>query len=215
MDISSKSSQQVKLRFPKILRRVGGYNLDLIEKGKNVNLSKIIVGSEGTLVSILEAKLNLVEIPKYKILSVFHFNNISNAMEATVEILTESPSAVEHIGEMIIQQARQSIGFAKNIDFLKGNPTDIIVVEMSGNNHEEVLSKTKKLERKIIKLDLCEDITTLEKPQDQSKVWNMREAGLGLMMNIPGDAKPLPFVEDTAVSPEKLPEYVKRFDEIV
>ena len=66
LDISSKASQQVKLRFPKILRRVGGYNLDLIEKGKSVNLSKIIVGSEGTLVSILEAKLNLIEIPKYK-----------------------------------------------------------------------------------------------------------------------------------------------------
>ena len=215
LDISSNASQQVKLHFPKILRRVGGYNLDLIEKRENVNLSKIIVGSEGTLVSILEAKLNLVKIPKYKILSVFHFNNISNAMEATVEILSESPSAVEHIGEMIIQQARQSIGFAKNIDFLKGNPTDIIVVEMSGNNQEEVLSQTKKLERKITKLGLCEEITTLEKPQDQSKVWSMREAGLGLMMNIPGDAKPLPFVEDTAVSPEKLPEYVKRFDQIV
>ena len=77
LDISSNASQQVKLHFPKILRRVGGYNLDLIEKRENVNLSKIIVGSEGTLVSILEAKLNLVKIPKYKILSVFHFNNIS------------------------------------------------------------------------------------------------------------------------------------------
>ena len=215
VDISTRAAAEVKSRYPKILRRIGGYNLDLISQSDPVNLSKIIVGSEGTLASVSEAKLNLEPIPKIKALSIFHFDNIYKSMEASVEILRENPAAVEHVGHMIIQQARQSLGFSKNLNFLQGNPTDILVVETNAENNIEILSKLNTLENRIQKLNLSYAVTRLLKTSDQKKVWNMRQAGLGLMMNIPGDAKPLPFVEDTAVSPEKLPEYVKRFDEIV
>jgi len=215
IDISSHATPEVKRRYPKILRRIGGYNLDLIRQSKPVNLSKIIVGSEGTLASVSEAKLNLEKIPKFKAVSIFHFDNIYKSMEASVEILRENPAAVEHIGHMIIQQARQSLGFSKNLTFLQGNPTDILVVETNAETKTEILSKLNTLENRIQRLNLSYAVTRLLKTSDQQKVWNMRQAGLGLMMNIPGDAKPLPFVEDTAVSPEKLPEYVKRFDEIV
>ena len=215
VDISTRAAPEVKSRYPKILRRIGGYNLDLIHQSEPVNLSKIIVGSEGTLASVSEAKLNLETIPKFKAVSIFHFDNIYKSMEASVEILRENPAAVEHIGHMIIQQARQSLGFSKNLTFLQGNPTDILVVETNAETKTEILSKLNTLENRIKKLNLSYAVTRLLKTSDQQKVWNMRQAGLGLMMNIPGDAKPLPFVEDTAVSPEKLPEYVKRFDEIV
>ena len=136
-------------------------------------------------------------------------------MEATVATLEEGPAAVEHIGKMIITQAKQSLGFSRNLDFLQGEPTDILVVEMNGETDNEVRSKIKKLSEKMRRLNLSYAITTLFDPAKISQVWAMRQAGLGLMMNIPGDKKPIPFVEDTAVSPEKLPEYVKRFDEIV
>ena len=215
VDISTQAAPEVKSRYPKILRRIGGYNLDLIHQSEPVNLSKIIVGSEGTLASVSEAKLKLETIPKVKAVSIFHFDNIYKSMEASVEILRENPAAVEHIGHMIIQQARQSLGFSKNLTFLQGNPTDILVVETNAETKTEILSKLNTLENRIQKLNLSYAVTRLLKTSDQQKVWNMRQAGLGLIMNIPGDAKPLPFVEDTAVSPEKLPEYVKRFDEIV
>jgi len=215
VDISTRAAPEVKSRYPKILRRIGGYNLDLVRQSDPVNLSKIIVGSEGTLASVSEAKLNLETIPKFKAVSIFHFDNIYKSMEASVEILRENPAAVEHIGHMIIQQARQSLGFSKNLTFLQGNPTDILVVETNAETKTEILSKLNTLENRIKKLNLSYAVTRLLKTSDQQKVWNMRQAGLGLIMNIPGDAKPLPFVEDTAVSPEKLPEYVKRFDEIV
>ena len=136
-------------------------------------------------------------------------------MEATVATLEEGPAAVEHIGKMIITQAKQSLGFSRNLDFLQGEPTDILVVEMNGETDNEVRSKIRKLSEKMRRLNLSYAITTLFDPAKISQVWAMRQAGLGLMMNIPGDKKPIPFVEDTAVSPEKLPEYVKRFDEIV
>ena len=136
-------------------------------------------------------------------------------MEASTYALDFNPSAVEHIGEIILTEAKKSPEFASGIDYLKNSPTDIIVAEFYGENELEVKDKIENLNSKIQNSKLALSSTIVMDPVHQSKVWNMREAGLGLMMNIPGDAKPLPFVEDTAVSPEKLPEYVKRFDEIV
>ena len=182
----------------------------LIQNKDAFNLAKLTVGSEGTLVSVTEAKLNLEPIPKVKGLAVLHFTDISSAMEATIATLEQNPDAVEHIGQMIISQARQSLGFSRELTFLDGDPTDILVVEMTGDSESEVHFKLDKLDERINKGVRPYATTRIMRPSDQAKVWAMRQAGLGLMMNIPGDAKPLPFVEDTAVSPEKLPEYVKR-----
>ena len=214
-EIAGAAAGEVDRRFPKILRRVGGYNLDLVQDTSALNLVKMAVGSEGTLLAVTSAKLNLEPIPPYKGLAVIHFKDIVESMEATVATLEEEPAAVEHIGAMIIREARNSIGFSRNLGFLQGEPTDILVVEMNGETPEEVDSKLDRLEQKMKRLELGYATTRLVKPAEMTQVWNMRQAGLGLMMNIEGDAKPLPFVEDTAVSPERLPEYVKRFDEIV
>ena len=165
--------------------------------------------------AVTSAKINLVPLPKMKGLAVLHFASIGEAMEATVAALEEKPDAVEHIGEMIIRQARQSPGFSRNIGFLQGDPTDILVVEFSGESAAEVSSKLDRLGETMRRNGLGFAITNLLEPAAQRQVWAMREAGLGLLMNVPGDFKPLPFVEDTAVSPEKLPEYVRRFDEII
>tara|TARA_Y100001970_G_scaffold145421_2_gene178569 strand:- start:12358 stop:15264 length:2907 start_codon:yes stop_codon:yes gene_type:complete len=215
IEIAKNSSPEVEKRFSKILRRVGGYNLDLIQKTNKLNLSKLMVGSEGTLAAITNAKVKLEEIPKFKALSILHFKDINSAMEATVATLEENPAAVEHIGEMIIRQARESLGFSRNLTFLEGEPSDILVVEMTGNSEKEVEDKLNKLDTRMSKNGKPYAATKLFTKSEQNQVWGMRQAGLGLLMNIPGDAKPAAFVEDTAVSPEKLPEYVKRFDEIV
>ncbi len=213
--VAEDARDEVARRFPRIMRRVGGYNLDLVLDTADYNLARLIVGSEGTLAAVTSARLNLVPIPENKGLAVLHFSTIEEAMEATVTTLEEQPDAVEHIGSMIIQQARQSLGFARNIGFLQGDPSDILVVEFSGESPAETANKLDKLGERMRRNGLSFAITNLVDPAAQRQVWNMREAGLGLLMNVPGDAKPLPFVEDTAVSPEKLPEYVRRFDEIV
>jgi len=216
MSLSSKYYDEINNKYSKVNRRVGGYNLDLVHPNSNkLNLVNIMVGSEGTLAAVTKAKLNLEPLPKYVGLAILHFTDLIESMEATVATLEEGPAAVEHIGKMIITQAKQSLGFARNLDFLQGEPTDILVVEMNGSSENEVRSKIKKLSEKMKRLNLSYAITTLFDSSKISQVWAMRQAGLGLMMNIPGDKKPIPFVEDTAVSPEKLPEYVKRFDEIV
>ena len=215
INLFKKYTDELMRRYPDIQRRVGGYNLDEINKDGFVDLTKIIVGSEGTLVTVTEAELNLVELPNNKGLLVVEFDDIIKSMEASVIALDFNPSAVEHIGEIIISEARKSPEFSSGIEYLNNNPTDIIVVEFYGENESEVKDKILRLKKKLDISGLSLSSTEVINPIQQKKVWDMRKAGLGLVMKKPGEAKAIPFVEDTAVSPEKLPEYVKRFDEIV
>lgn len=215
LNLFREYTDELSKRFPDIQRRVGGYNLDEINKKGFIDLVKIIVGSEGTLATTVEAELNLVELPKKKGLVVTEFNDIIKSMEASTLALEYSPSAVEHIGEIILNEAKKSPEFSTGIDYLKNNPTDIIVTEFYGEDDSEIKDKIKKFNDKISKSNLALSSTVVLNPLQQAQVWNMRKAGLGLVMKKPGEAKAIPFVEDTAVSPEKLPEYVKRFDEIV
>ena len=215
INLFKKYTDELTRRYPDIQRRVGGYNLDEINKDGFIDLTKIIVGSEGTLATVTEAELNLVELPNSKGLLVVEFDDIIKSMEASVLALDLNPSAVEHIGEIIISEARKSPEFSSGIEYLNNNPTDIIVVEFYGENELEVKDKISHLKKKLDFSGLSLSSTEVINPVQQKKVWDMRKAGLGLVMKKPGEAKAIPFVEDTAVSPEKLPEYVKRFDEIV
>jgi FAD/FMN-containing dehydrogenase/Fe-S oxidoreductase len=214
-EISANAANLVESKFPKILRRVGGYNIDRTQDASALNLTQVMVGSEGTLAAVTAAKLNLVKIPKYKVFGVVHFSNLIEAMEATVAILEESPAAIEHVGQLIIEQSRRSLGFSRSIGFLQGDPTDILVVEFSGEDEAETRSRLDHMVEKLDQLKLGFATTKLYTAAEQNQVAEFRRAGLGLLMNIDGPAKPLAFVEDTAVSPEKLPAYVARFDEIV
>ena len=223
--VADRAAGEVDRRFPKILRRVGGYNIDRVWAGAHaspplgddpiIDLTQVMVGSEGTLAAVTDARLKLWDVPKFKGLAVLHFKTLRESMEATVATLEHDVSAVEHIGQIIIEQARKSLGFARNIGFLQGEPSDILVVELTGETKEEVRSKLEAFRDAIQRRTATFAVTSLLEPAEQRQVWAMREAGLGLMMNVEGDTKPLPFVEDTAVAPERLPEYVERFDEIV
>lgn len=223
--IATDAAGEVDARFPKILRRVGGYNLDRLSAASSssadhntsgaLDLTQVMVGSEGTLAAVTQARLKLWPIPVNRGLAVLHFNTLQDAMEGTVALLELQPAAIEHIGEIIIQQARQSLGFARGLGFLQGQPSDILVVEVTGADKAETADKLNRVHQTAQQHTAAYTTTLLPEAAAQAEVWAMREAGLGLMMNVEGDAKPLPFVEDTAVSPEKLPEYVARFDEVV
>jgi FAD/FMN-containing dehydrogenase/Fe-S oxidoreductase len=214
-EVAASAAPLVEANFPKVLRRVGGYNLDLVNDPGGVNLAQLMVGSEGTLAAVTAARLNLVKIPKHAGLAVLHFASLDESMEATVATLAHNPSAVEHIGAIIITQARRQIQVSRNLGFLQGEPTDILVVEFNGESQADIADKLDKLEQDMNRKELGFAMTRLNTPAEMAQVWSMRENGLGLMNNIEGTAKPLPFVEDTAVAPEKLPEYVRRFQQII
>jgi len=215
ININSQYKNEIIKRYPNIERRVSGYNLDELLDLNKLNMSKFIVGSEGTLTTITQAKIKLVENPKFKGISLLYFNSLYQALEATVHILKYEPSAIELVGNMILTQAKTNIQYSRMLDFLEGEPESLLIVEMNGETEQIVHKKLQALKSNIEKTKLTYATQIFTKSKDQSKIWAIRKAGLGLMMNVPGPAKPIPFVEDTAVSPEKLPEFTMEFDKII
>ena len=200
---------------PRFQRRVSGYNLDELLDSNALDMARFVVGSEGTLVTITEATLKLVPRPRFKSLAVIHFNELIESMEATVAALQLGPTAVEHIGGMIVRQAQANLEYSRMTGFIDGSPDSLLIVEFTGDSESEVESKVDVCAAHMAKRGLGYSTKKLLTSSEQAMVWNVRKAGLGLMMNVPGDAKPLPFVEDTAVPPESLPQFVERFDAIV
>ena len=213
--IGQGSRDEVLQRYPKIQRRVSGYNLDELLDSNSLDMARFVVGSEGTLLAITDATLKLVPRPKYKALTVIHFHELIESMEATVAALELSPTAVEHIGGMIVRQAQANLEYSRMTGFVEGSPDSLLVVEFTGDSQSEVESKVDGCAAHMAKRGLGYSTKKLLTSSEQAMVWNVRKAGLGLMMNVPGDAKPLPFVEDTAVPTDSLPQFVARFDEIV
>lgn len=213
--IATEHREEIIRRFPRILRRVMGYNLDDFMNDGPMNLTRMVVGSEGTLVAVTEARVNLVPVPTFKGLATVHFNSLVEAMEASVPILDHEPSAVELVGEMILRNCAENDGYRHLLSFLEGRPSDLLFVEFYGTSEAEVRGKLAALKADLEHRRLGYATITTTDPREQRYWYSLREAGLGLAMALKGDAKPLPYVEDTAVSPEKLPEYVRRFEEIV
>ena len=218
--IAERDHEDILSRYPKIMRRVSGYNLDefldtSVDMGKPFNMARMVVGSEGTLCVVTEAKINLVPVPAFNGLAVLHFRDLVQACEATWDILKHGPAAVELIGRMIMDRCRSSVGFSRLMDFVEGDPDALQVVEFAGDSQAEVSGKLQGLKEDMEKRGLGYECLTVLDPADQAKVWALRSSGLGLLMSTRGDFKPLPYVEDTAVDPQRLGEYVRRFDEIV
>ena len=213
--IGETNQQEIRERYPAIQRRVSGYNLDEFVGDSGLDMARFVVGSEGTLLSITEAKLRIVPRPSHKALAVLHFREMIEAMEASVSILDLRPAAVELVDSMIIEQAQTNLEYSRMMDFVEDDPRAILIVEVTGESEKDVSSRLDELDHRMERSGLGYATRRLVKPEDQARAWAVRKAGLGLMMNVKGDAKPLPFVEDTAVAPEALPEYVRRFEEIV
>ncbi len=213
--IGEANRDEVLARYPKIIRRVSGYNLDEFVRDGDFNMARFVVGSEGTLVAVTEAKLRIVPRPPMKATAVLHFRDLIESMEATVATLELHPAAVELIGSMLLRQARTNLEYSRMMDFVDGDPEVLLAVELMGESEAELESKLDGLEERMRRSGLGYAMRRLMKSEEQARVWEVRKAGLGLMMSVRGDLKPLAFVEDTAVAPEALPEYVRRFDEIV
>jgi FAD/FMN-containing dehydrogenase/Fe-S oxidoreductase len=214
--LAAECADEVDRRFPKVLRRVGGYNLDEFTSSRPFNLAKMMVGSEGTLGVVLEAKLNLVPLPKSKAVLVVQFKELLEALTATPLILRHHPSACEVMDKFILDHTYLSPNLQRVREtFIEGNPGAILCIEFYDDAGENLPPRLAACERDLVRNGFgYRYFHALELPQ-QARVWNLREAALGLSMTMKEDSKSLSFVEDTAVAPEKLRDYVDRFLQIV
>lgn len=202
------NKDEVEKRFPKIMRRVGGYNLDEFIHADNWNLAKLVTGSEGTLALTLDMKLNLVPLPKYKSVCPLHFNSFLEAIGTVSDILQYQPSAVEIIDETVIKLSKENLTTRKSCQFIQGNPNAILLVEFYGETQEDVMVRPQKMVEALKAGGKGYAYPIYPEGKDYNDVWVVRKKGLGLMMGMTGGPKPLAFIEDAAVPVEHLPEYI-------
>ncbi len=214
-DIVEKNRREILERYPKIMRRVSGYNLDEFVKPQPFNLSRLVVGSEGTLACVVEAKMRLVPKPPWTALDVIHFKEIHEAFEVSEAILETGPYAMELTDRPILELARGNIEQSKRLGFVQGDPDAILIVEYEGATEGEVREKVERMESLRNRQRIGYTSTLAFKSQEVQEIWGVRKAGLGLLLGTKGDKKPIAFVEDTAVDPSKLPDFIKRFREIL
>ena len=210
--------------FPKkeIPRRNTGYALDLLMDAKPINGSdkdfnfcKLLAGSEGTLVMMTEIKLNLVPLPPpAKLLVCAHFETINESLEANLIALKYNPLACELMDHYILDCTKNNINQRKNRFFIKGDPGAILVVDLSRDTMEEAKKDAKAMIAEMQEKGFGYHYPILT-GADTTKIWGLRKAGLGLLSNMKGDAKPAPVIEDTAVDVNELPAYIREFNEIL
>ncbi|QCK14325.1 FAD-binding and (Fe-S)-binding domain-containing protein [Mangrovivirga cuniculi] len=210
--------------FPKktIHRRNTGYALDLLSDAEvfgssdqQFNFCKLIAGSEGTLAFITEIKVNVLPTPpKYTALVCPHFETIYDSLKANLIGLKFNPSASELMDDKILERTKGNIEQRKNRFFVQGNPEAILIIELKKNSEEELKKATEEL-IEALKAEGLGYHYPIVWGEDTKKVWTLRKAGLGLLSNVPGDAKPAPVIEDTAVDVNDLPEYINEFNEIL
>src|SRR5689334_17544931 len=206
---------EIRARYPRHWRRVCGYNLDELVKDRPLNMARLIVGSEGTFLTVVEAKVRLVDKPKATAVDVIHYRDMQEALESSQAILETGPYAVELTDKMILDLARNNIEQSQRMGFVQGDPAAILIVEYAGETDQEVKAKVAQLEavRSRGRFGYATRIAT--DTAEQQSIWKLRKAGLGLLLGTRGESKPIAFIEDTAVDPKHLPEFVPRFTEIM
>lgn len=213
--LARENAEEIERRYPKILRRVGGYNLDEFIKKQPFSLARMVIGSEGTLATVVGAKLKVIPLPRAKVLGIAQFGELIASMRAVAPILATQPAAVELIDEMILEQTEGSVELSRARSWVQGAPKAVLAVEYYGDSEGELLGKLDALETLLDSLELAHTFSRAISEADQADVWNVRRAGLGLLMGVKGDSKPIAFVEDAAVPPERLPDYIAEFGDLM
>lgn len=213
--IARENRDEVLERYPKILRRVSGYNLDEFVHDGPFNLAKMVVGSEGTLAAVTAAKVRIMPRPAATSVLVIHFDDMIASVESTGLILDFKPSAVEMVDHQIVNAARNAKEFEGRLPFLQGDPDAVLIAEFYGDSDLEVADKVAKLEDSLRREKVGYAYSRALTAAQQGDVWKMRKGGLGLLMSTRDPHKPLAFIEDTAVAPEKLPAFLRRFRQII
>jgi FAD/FMN-containing dehydrogenase/Fe-S oxidoreductase len=209
-----REAEEIEARFPKLLRRVGGYNIDMIDDAGH-NMAHLLVGSEGTLAFFSEIELDLQPIPPHRVLGICHFPTFYQAMDATQHIVKLGPSACELVDRTMIELARNNAVFRPIVDrFVKGEPEAILLTEFAGDDADDNLRRLRQLVELMGDLGFSGGVVEATDAAFQSAVWNVRKEGLNIMMSMKGDGKPISFIEDCAVRLEDLAEYTDRLTKV-
>jgi FAD/FMN-containing dehydrogenase/Fe-S oxidoreductase len=219
-----RNVQEIERQFPKasIGRRNTGYAIDVLARmapftksGKLFNFSSLIAGSEGTLAFVTAAKIKLTPLdPPFKKLVCIHCHSIDESLRANLVALKHRPSAVELMDHYVFEATKRNIGQIENRFFIEGDPQAILVAELTRASDAQAT-----LDAQALIADLKANSLGYSYPvvsgEDIKKVWNLRKAGLGLLSNVPGDEKPVPVIEDTAVDVRDLPAYIHDVGEVL
>jgi FAD/FMN-containing dehydrogenase/Fe-S oxidoreductase len=221
-DVVRRQAPEIRRRFPRIPRRVSGYNLDMLcdaltgpNDSQAAGLGHLIVGGEGTLAVVTEIELNLVPRPKVRGLLVPHFASLTAAMDAVAACLEFGPSAVEVLDRMLLDLARRNLALRDTMAAIQGRPAAVLFVEFSSDEPADVKDRIERLRARLHGVAGVTAVVPALEPGLRDALWDLRRAGLPLLYGMPGDRKPVTFVEDTAVAPERLPEFVERFRELL
>ena len=214
IDVRQQVGGEIDANWPTTQRRVGGYNIDLIDPD-GFNSSNLLVGSEGTLSLFNKIKLKLSEIPKNKILGVCYFDNFHQAMELSKEIVKLKPTCVELMDQNLLNLAKEIPMYAGGIKkYIKGNPEAVLMVEFIDTEKSVYEKKIKDLEYLVLNQNKKNEFSYYSDLSEQKEVFEIRKAGLNILMSMKGDRKPVAFIEDCAVSLEHLADYTARLKEI-
>ncbi len=221
--IGAREHDEIARRVPHVLRRVGGYNIDVFNPQSvrpytgdgSVNYAHLLVGSEGTLAYFSRLTLQLAPLPADKALAVVNFHSFRAAMASAQHIVTLRPTAVELVDRTMIHLARENPSFRQIIDrALIGEPEAILLVEFSGTDGDALQRRLDRLDELVGDLGLPGSVVRITTTQAQKELWDVRKAGLNIMMSMKGEGKPVSFIEDCAVPLEHLEEYTDRLTQV-
>ncbi|HET7784466.1 MAG TPA: FAD-binding oxidoreductase, partial [Myxococcales bacterium] len=208
--LHARSAAEIELRVPRLLRKVGGYNLETLGEPRQ-NLARIMVGSEGTLGFFTRIKLKLSRLPKHRVAAICHFARFYDAMDMTRFLVELHPTAVELVDRTMMDLARQIATFRSTLEkHVKGNPEAILLVEFAGDEEAPLLESLDRLEEVMADHGHPGAVARTPDPKSQAAMTAVRKAGLNIMMSMKGEGKPVSFVEDCAVPLDKLAEFTDR-----
>ena len=213
LGIEERYADEIKRRFPRMIRRVSGYGLEALVHPEVLDLTRLICGSEGTLAVVTRAEFRLAELPPQRAMASFQFDTLAEAARATVALLRENPSALELLDEVAIGRARANPAYNDSTRFVRGDPKALLLAEWSGMG-EELETRFAGLEELGRGIGAREVVPLCTKEEMKQTV-QLRKSILPLLLGTTDKEKPVAFVEDAAVPPGRLEEFITRFEEIV
>ncbi|RKK05571.1 FAD-binding protein [Pseudoroseomonas wenyumeiae] len=217
--LGAREAEEIAARFPRQLRRVGGYNIETLTPAARAegrgNLARLLVGSEGTLAFSEALDLKLWPIKPRKVLGICQFPTFRAAMAASQHLVTLNPEAVELVDRTMIDLGRSIPIYRATIDaIVLGEPDSLLIVEFHGDDDAALLRDLDRLEEMMGDLGYPDAVVRVTDSAFQAQVASVREAGLNIMMSMKGDGKPVSFIEDTAVDLPDLADYTERLNEV-
>ena len=205
--LARRERDEIEARFPKVQRRVGGYNLDALLPA-DPNLAHLLVGSEGTLALTTEVTLRLSRLPAHRAMGVCHFPSFRSAMETTRHLVELGPVAVELVDNNVLVLGADIPLFRRTLaDITRGEPNCLLLVEFAGDDLAALTADLRRLDACMADHGFPGAVVEVGEPARQRSVWDVREACLNIMMSMKGDGKPVSFIEDCAVPLEHLADY--------